>query len=144
MTDIFANTLTRQGGRFELVQGSTLFRDQIADLPLELHVKFLRVLENGQMERIGSTRTLTVDVRLIAATNRDLAATEHAQIRAALDQTGWRIRGPAGAAELRGLKPTTFVSRIPSDRSESLRDFGRFPSLSPRTAPRGIVPNPVI
>ncbi len=218
----YTGALTRQAGRFELAHGSTIFLDEIAELPLELQVKLLRVLENGQLERIGSTRTLTVDVRLIAATNRDLAkrvadgkfredlyyrlnvfpiavpplrergedipllvwtfakqfgqalgkpveripqetmealrrypwpgnirelrnvieravilsegstlqvplgsvavlgatgpptlaAAERGQILAALEQTGWRIRGPAAAAALLGLKPTTLESRI--------------------------------
>lgn len=218
----YTGALTRQAGRFELADGSTIFLDEIAELPLELQVKLLRVLEDGQLERIGSTKTLTVDVRVIAATNRDLAAlvahgkfrddlyyrlnvfpiavpplrergedipllvwtfakqfgqalgkpveripqatmdalrqyawpgnirelrnvieraailsesstlqvplgsaavpvavapptlaaTERAQILAALEQTGWRIRGPAGAAALLGLKPTTLESRI--------------------------------
>jgi transcriptional regulator with GAF, ATPase, and Fis domain len=218
----YTGALTRQAGRFELAHGSTIFLDEIAELPVELQVKLLRVLEDGQLERIGSTKTLTVDVRVIAATNRDLAAlvahgkfrddlfyrlnvfpiavpplrergedipllvwtfakqfgkaigkpveripeatmdalrhypwpgnirelrnvieravilsegstlqvplgaaaapgpagpptlaaAEREQILAALDQTGWRIRGPAGAATLLGLKPTTLESRI--------------------------------
>jgi formate hydrogenlyase transcriptional activator len=218
----YTGALTRQAGRFELADGSTIFLDEIAELPLELQVKLLRVLEDGQLERIGSTKTLTVDVRVIAATNRDLAAlvahgkfredlyyrlnvfpiavpplrargedipllvwtfakhfgqalgkpveripqatmdalraypwpgnirelrnvleravilsesstlqvpvgtavvagagapptlaaAERGQILAALTQTGWRIRGPAGAAALLGLKPTTLESRI--------------------------------
>jgi formate hydrogenlyase transcriptional activator len=218
----YTGALTRQAGRFELADGSTIFLDEIAELPLELQVKLLRVLEVGQLERIGSTKTLTVDVRVIAATNRDLAtlvahgkfredlyyrlnvfpiavpplrergedipllvwtfakqfgqalgkpieripqeamealrhypwpgnirelrnvieraviltdsstlrvsvgavvapgraaaptlaATERAQIVAALEQTGWRIRGPGGAAKLLGLNPTTLESRI--------------------------------
>jgi transcriptional regulator with GAF, ATPase, and Fis domain len=218
----YTGALTRQAGRFELADGSTIFLDEIAELPVEMQVKLLRVLENGQLERIGSTKTLTVDVRVIAATNRDLAAlvahgkfredlyyrlnvfpitvpplrergedipllvwtfakqfgaalgrpveripqatmtalrrypwpgnirelrnvieravilsesstlqvpleaaggaetaprptlaaAEREQILAALDQTGWRIRGPAGAAALLGLKPTTLESRI--------------------------------
>jgi len=218
----YTGALTRQAGRFELADGSTIFLDEIAELPVELQVKLLRVLEDGQLERIGSTKTLTVDVRVIAATNRDLAAlvahakfrddlfyrlnvfpiavpplrergedipllvwtfakqfghaigkpveripqetmdtlrhypwpgnirelrnvieravilsegstlqvplgstvlpgaagpptlaaTERTQILAALEQTGWRIRGPAGAAALLGLKPTTLESRI--------------------------------
>ncbi len=69
----YTGALTRQAGRFELAHGSTIFLDEIAELPLELQVKLLRVLEDGQMERIGSTKTLTVDARVIAATNRDLA-----------------------------------------------------------------------
>jgi transcriptional regulator with GAF, ATPase, and Fis domain/PAS domain-containing protein len=218
----YTGALTRQAGRFELADGSTIFLDEIAELPVELQVKLLRVLEEGQLERIGSTTTLTVDVRVIAATNRDLAAlvahgkfredlyyrlnvfpivvpplrergedipllawtfakhygaaigkpverisqetmtalrhypwpgnirelrnvieravilsasstlqvpmgaavvpaaappptlaaAERGQILAALDQTGWRIRGPAGTAALLGLKPTTLESRI--------------------------------
>jgi formate hydrogenlyase transcriptional activator len=68
----YTGALTRQAGRFELAHGSTIFLDEIAELPLELQVKLLRVLEDGQLERIGSTKTLTVDVRVIAATNRDL------------------------------------------------------------------------
>ena len=217
----YTGALTRQAGRFELADGSTIFLDEIAELPLELQVKLLRVLEEGQLERLGSTKTLTVDVRVIAATNRDLAAlvargtfredlyyrlnvfpiavpplrergedipllvwtfakqfgqalgkpieripqetmdalraypwpgnirelrnvieraviltdsstlrvavgtapagraaaptlaaTERAQIVAALEQTGWRIRGPGGAAALLGLNPTTLESRL--------------------------------
>ena len=218
----YTGALTRQAGRFELADGSTIFLDEIAELPVEMQVKLLRVLESGQLERIGSTKTLTVNVRVIAATNRDLAAlvahgkfredlyyrlnvfpitvpplrargedipllvwtfakqfgqalgkpveripqatmtalrrypwpgnirelrnvieravilsesstlqvpmeaavvdetaprptlaaAEREQILAALDQTGWRIRGPAGAAALLGLKPTTLESRI--------------------------------
>ncbi|HSB82351.1 MAG TPA: sigma 54-interacting transcriptional regulator, partial [Candidatus Methylomirabilis sp.] len=69
----YTGALTRQAGRFELAQGATIFLDEIAELPLELQVKLLRVLENGELERIGSTKTLRVDVRVIAATNRDLA-----------------------------------------------------------------------
>jgi len=69
----YTGALTRQAGRFEVAHGSTIFLDEIAELPLELQVKLLRVLEDGQLERIGSTKTLTVDVRVITATNRDLA-----------------------------------------------------------------------
>jgi transcriptional regulator with GAF, ATPase, and Fis domain len=218
----YTGALTRQAGRFELAHSSTIFLDEIAELPVELQVKLLRVLEDGQLERVGSTKTITVDVRVIAATNRDLAtlvahgkfredlfyrlnvfpitvpplrergedipllvwtfgkqfgqalgkpveripqatmdalrhypwpgnirelrnvieravilsesstlqvptgssavpgaavpptlaASEREQILAALDKTGWRIRGPAGAAALLGLKPTTLESRI--------------------------------
>jgi formate hydrogenlyase transcriptional activator len=68
----YTNALTRMVGRFELADGSTLFLDEIGELPLDVQSKFLRVLEDGQFERLGSTKTLTADVRIIAATNRDL------------------------------------------------------------------------
>ncbi|RPJ61248.1 MAG: sigma-54-dependent Fis family transcriptional regulator [Acidobacteria bacterium] len=64
-------TQTRQG-RFELAHGGTLFLDEIAEMNLDLQVKFLRVLQEREFERVGGTRTITVDVRVIAATNRDL------------------------------------------------------------------------
>ena len=69
----FTGAHTSQIGRFELAHHGTLFLDEIADLPVELQPKLLRVLQEGQLERLGSTRTVDVDVRVIAATNRDLA-----------------------------------------------------------------------
>ena len=69
----FTGALTRQAGRFEMADGSTLFLDEIGELSLELQAKLLRVLETGEFERLGSPKTIKVDVRLIAATNRDLA-----------------------------------------------------------------------
>ncbi len=68
----YTDALTRMAGRFELANGSTLFLDEIGELPLEVQSKFLRVLEDGSFERLGSTKTLIADVRIIAATNRDL------------------------------------------------------------------------
>lgn len=59
-------------GRFEAADGSTLFLDEVSELPLELQAKLLRVLEYKQFERVGSSKTVTVDVRVIAATNQDL------------------------------------------------------------------------
>lgn len=68
----YTGAATRQVGRFELAHGSTIFLDEISELPLELQAKLLRVLETGQFERLGSTRTQVVDVRILAAANRDL------------------------------------------------------------------------
>ncbi len=69
----FTGAMTRQVGRFEVADGSTLFLDEIGELSLEVQAKLLRVLEAGEFERLGSPRTIEVDVRVIAATNRDLA-----------------------------------------------------------------------
>lgn len=70
----YTGALTRQVGRFEVANGSTIFLDEIGDLPLDLQAKLLRVLQDGQFERLGSFQTITTDARVIAATNHDLAA----------------------------------------------------------------------
>jgi len=69
----YTGALTAQMGRFEAANGSTIFLDEIGELPLELQAKLLRVLQEGQFERLGSSTPVHVDVRVIAATNRDLA-----------------------------------------------------------------------
>jgi formate hydrogenlyase transcriptional activator len=71
----YTGALTREIGRFELANESTLFLDEIGELPLELQAKLLRVLQEGEFERLGSPRTIRVNVRVIAATSRDLRAT---------------------------------------------------------------------
>jgi formate hydrogenlyase transcriptional activator len=68
----FTGAYTRRKGRFELADGATLFLDEIGELPLEAQSRLLTVLEYGEFERMGSSRTIQVDVRIIAATNRDL------------------------------------------------------------------------
>ena len=70
----FTGAQTRKIGRFELADGATLFLDEIGELPLELQVKLLRVLQEGEFERLGSSQTRKVNVRIIAATNRNLKA----------------------------------------------------------------------
>ena len=69
----FTGALTRMAGRFEYADGSTLFLDEIGEMPFELQGKLLQVLETGQFQRLGSSKTIQCDVRLIAATNRDLS-----------------------------------------------------------------------
>jgi len=69
----FTGAVTQRTGRFESADGGTLFLDEIGEIPLELQPKLLRVLQEHEFERLGGTRTIKVDVRVIAATNRDLS-----------------------------------------------------------------------
>ncbi len=68
----FTGAHARQIGRFELADGGTIFLDEIGEMPLELQVKLLRIIQDGEFERLGGPRTLKVDVRIIAASNRNL------------------------------------------------------------------------
>jgi transcriptional regulator with GAF, ATPase, and Fis domain len=68
----YTGALTQEVGRFEVADGSTIFLDEICELEIGLQAKLLRILQEGQFERLGSTKTIKVDVRIIAATNRDL------------------------------------------------------------------------
>jgi transcriptional regulator with GAF, ATPase, and Fis domain len=70
----YTGAMTRQIGRFEVADGSTLFLDEIGDLPLDLQAKLLRVLQDGRFERLGSNRAIKTNVRVIAATNHNLGA----------------------------------------------------------------------
>jgi PAS domain S-box-containing protein len=69
----YTGAMTRMAGRFETADGSTILLDEIGELPTELQAKLLRVIEEGTFERLGSTKTIHVNVRIIAATNRDLS-----------------------------------------------------------------------
>ena len=68
----FTGAIAQKAGRFELADGGTLFLDEIGEMPLDLQSKLLRVLQEGEFERVGGSKTIRVDVRVIAATNRDL------------------------------------------------------------------------
>ena len=70
----FSGAIRQRKGRFELADGGTLFLDEIGEMPLEMQVKLLRILQERELERVGGTETLPVDIRLICATNRDLRA----------------------------------------------------------------------
>ena len=68
----FTGAVAQRIGRFEAADGGTLFLDEIGDMPLNLQTKLLRVLQEQEFERVGGNRTIRVDVRIVAATNRDL------------------------------------------------------------------------
>ncbi len=68
----FTGASARKMGRFELADGATIFLDEVGELPLELQPKLLRVIQEGEFERLGSSKTMKVDVRIIAATNRNM------------------------------------------------------------------------
>ncbi len=70
----FTGAATRNAGRFEQATGGTLFLDEIGDMPMEAQTRLLRVLQSGEFTSVGGARTIRVDVRILAATNRDLAA----------------------------------------------------------------------
>jgi formate hydrogenlyase transcriptional activator len=70
----FTGAVAQRLGRFEIADGGTIFLDEVAELPLDLQGRLLRVLQEGEFERVGSSRTTRVDVRVVAATNRDLEA----------------------------------------------------------------------
>jgi transcriptional regulator with GAF, ATPase, and Fis domain len=81
----FTGAIARKLGRFELANGGTLFLDEIGELPLDMQAKLLRVLQEGEYERVGGTQTLNCDVRIIAATHRDLTQlSQQGQFRADL------------------------------------------------------------
>lgn len=81
----FTGALSKKIGRFEMADGGTIFLDEIGDLPLELQAKLLRVLQEGEFERVGGAETLRVEVRVVAATNQDLEkAVEEQRFRADL------------------------------------------------------------
>ena len=72
MRGAFTGAIKDKIGRFELANGGTLFLDEIGDISLNMQLKLLRVLQEGEFERVGGTETLKVDVRIITATNKDL------------------------------------------------------------------------
>src|SRR5712692_9428306 len=70
--EAFTGAFAQRAGRFEMANGGTIFLDEVGEIPLELQPKFLRVLQEREFERLGGTRTMRTDTRVVAATNRNL------------------------------------------------------------------------
>src|SRR5262249_29482251 len=136
----YTGALSRQIGRFEAANQSTLFLDEIGELPMEVQVKLLRVLQERVIERLGSTQSIKVDVRIIAATNRNLE--EAVAGKAFREDLFYRLNVfPIVVPPLRerpddipGLVwsfvdefSKTFGKTIESISRESLRDLQRYP-----------------
>ena len=95
----FTGAIAQRIGRFELAHRGTMFLDEVGEIPLELQTKLLRVLQEREFERLGSSRTIRTDARLVAATNRDLAAmVEERQFRADLYYRAERLPHHRAAA----------------------------------------------
>lgn len=119
----FTGAGAQRKGRFELAHGSTLMLDEVGDIPLELQPKLLRVLQSRENERLGGHKVISVDVRLVAATNRNLQETdahhqpgetlsERDRIVAAILACNGVMAGSRGVAAMLGLKRTTLLSRM--------------------------------
>jgi len=119
----FTGAVEHRAGKFEVADGGTLFLDEIGELPLAIQPKLLRVLQSGEIQRVGSDRAIIVDVRVIAATNRDLAAEVasgrfRATCSTASTSTRWRSRRCAPAATTSPSSPVTSSIRLgPSSAS---------------------------
>src|SRR6202522_2801509 len=124
----FTGASTSKPGKFELADKGTLFLDEIGDVPLAIQVKLLRVLQEREFERLGGTKTLKVDVRLIAATNRDLReALEQGTFR---EDLYYRLNVvPIDIAPLRQRKEdipdlaNLFISRFAGDSGKPIEDI---------------------
>ena len=112
----FTGATARKPGRFEVAHRGTLFLDEIGDLPLSLQAKILRVLEEKSFERVGGTQSLHVDVRVVAATNRNLGSASPSGSSATTSSSGcpcsrWRFRRcaivPATSRSWRGSSWTS-------------------------------------
>ena len=135
----FTGAVKRKIGRFEVADGGTIFLDEIGDLPLDLQAKLLRVLQDGEFERLGSNKAQAVDVRVVAATNRDLVASiDNGSFRADLY---YRLRVvPIELPPLRERRDdipllawhfvrrhqagmNKIIRRIPNEISKAMRDY---------------------
>jgi two-component system, NtrC family, response regulator HydG len=124
----FTGAVARREGRFERANGGTLFLDEVGEMPLSAQVKLLRVLQEGELERLGGTQTVKVDVRIVAATNKDLQR-EVAEGRFRedlyyrLNVVEVRIPALASRREDIPLLADAFLRRFASKNGKTLRGF---------------------
>jgi PAS domain S-box-containing protein len=126
----FTSAIQSRKGRFELAEGGTIFLDEIGELPLEMQPKLLRVLQSGEFERVGGQKTLKVDVRIIAATNRNLSAeVQRGRFR---DDLFYRLNVfPITLPPLRKRKEDLtllinhFISKVASQYNKKIEDISR-------------------
>ncbi|KFA92484.1 sigma-54-dependent transcriptional regulator [Archangium violaceum] len=124
----FTGAVARREGRFERASGGTLFLDEVGEMPLSAQVKLLRVLQEGELERLGGTQTVKVDVRIVAATNKDLQR-EVAEGRFRedlyyrLNVVEVRIPALASRREDIPLLADAFLRRFASKNGKVLRGF---------------------
>ena len=136
----FTGALGQKIGRFELANGGTLFLDEVGDIPLDLQPKLLRALQEKAFERLGGTRTIPIDVRLVAATNRNLAQMMGDKLfrqRSLLPAEGLPDHHAAVARSLRGYTCTraAFHAEVcpgnePANRNHPAGDNGGFGQLA--------------
>jgi len=126
----FTGALQRRVGRFEAANGGTLFLDEIGDLPMETQIALLRVLQEREFERVGSNHRISVDVRLIAATNRDLpaavaAGTFRQDLFYRLNVVPIAVPPLRKRAEDIPLLVEYFVGRFAKEAGRNIRDVGK-------------------
>ncbi len=126
----FTGAVARKEGRFERARGGTLFLDDVGEVPPSAQVKLLRVLQEGEVERLGGTQTLTVDVRLVAATNKDLKrevieSRFREDLFYRLNVVEVRIPSLASRREDIPLLADEFLRRYTAKNSKSIRAFSR-------------------
>ncbi len=121
----FTGALSQMRGRFERADKGTIFLDEIGELPLHAQVRLLRVLQNKEIERIGGVETIHLDIRIIAATNRNLDELISNHIKSVIERTNGKVHGPGGAAEILGVNPSSLRGKMRKYGIKHGRSFER-------------------